>query len=72
MPPAKFKDLILSYNASNYLFREVLDYLTCRGDTTLGKTINLINKNAFLGVGKILVNPGLELFPRGSFALDVS
>jgi hypothetical protein len=68
VPVTKIKDLVLPYNVFNYLFRKVLNYLACRRDITIGKTINLLNKDMFLGVSKVLVNFRLKINSRASLA----
>jgi len=68
VPAAKIRDLVLPYRASNYLFREVLHYLACRGDRTCGKVINLLNKETLLFIYKVLINLGLKVGSRASLA----
>jgi hypothetical protein len=68
VPATKIKDLVLLYNTSNYLFCKVLNYLAYRKDITISKTINLLNKNTFLGVSKVLVNFRLKISSRASLA----
>lgn len=68
MLAAKIKDLVLLYSASNYLFREVLYYLACRGDKTCSKVINLLDKETLLFICKVLVNLGLKVGSRASLA----
>ena len=54
MPLVKFENLVFPYQASSYLFYEVLDHLTRWKDTMLGNSNDLIHKNTFLGVWKTL------------------
>ena len=61
-------DPVLPYSASNYLFREVLYYLACRGDRTCNKVINLLNKETLLFIRKVLIDFGLKVSSRASLA----
>jgi hypothetical protein len=55
---------------SNYFFGEISNYLTSRKEISLSQTIDLINKDAFLSVSKILVDLVLEYYTGSSFALN--
>ena len=68
MPTTKIKDLVLSYRASNHLFREVLHHLAYRGDRTYSKVINLLDKETLLVINKVLINFGLKVSSRASLA----
>jgi hypothetical protein len=72
MLAAKIRDLVLPYTASNYLFYKALNHLACRRDTTIGKTVNLLNKDTFLGVSKVLVDFRLKISSRASLAIGAS
>ena len=72
MPAAKIRDLVLPYNASNHLFREVLHHLACQGDRTCNKVINLLNKETLLFIRKVLVNLGLKVGSRASLAFPAT
>jgi hypothetical protein len=70
VPLDKLPDLVLVYNISNYFFCEVSNYLTSRKEISFSQTIDLINKDTFLSISKILVNLVLEYYTGGSFALN--
>ena len=56
VPAAKIRDPVLPYSASNYLFCKILDHLACWRDITIGKAINLLNKETLLFVCEVLVD----------------
>jgi hypothetical protein len=68
VPTAEVAHPILSYFSSADLLCKVLDDLTSQRDPIISKTVDLINKDAFLSVSKTLVLLRLELLPRGGFA----
>ena len=72
MPAAKIRDPILPHSTSNYLFREVLHYLACRGDRTCSKVINLLNKETLLFIRKVLIDFGLKVSSRASLAFPAT
>jgi hypothetical protein len=69
---AKLANLVLPYFTSNNLLCKVFNHLASWRDPAVGKTINLINQDLLLGIGKTLVLVRLELLSGGGFASSAS